>query len=58
MIMGGSPIQLNGLGNNERQSNSGTQVVMRGRGGIVGLVGKSDIRKLKVSMQAEEKARY
>ncbi len=58
MIMGGDPVQLNGLGGNERRSNSGSQVVMRGPGGITGLGGKNDIRMLKVFVHAEEKTRY
>ncbi len=58
MIMGGGPIQLNGLGGSERQPNSGSSVVMRGPGGIAGLGSKNDIRRLKALMQAEDKSRY
>ncbi len=58
MIMGGDPIQLNGMGGSERRSNSGVAVVIRGPGGIAGLGSKNDIRRLKVFTRAEEKTRY
>ncbi len=58
MIMGGRPIQLNGLGGSEKQSSNGSAIVMRGPGGTAGLGSKNDIRRLKASTQAEDKSRY